>query len=281
MPRLPQRPRATARCCRSCTSTATRSPADRPRAGQRRGRHRLPAPGRAGTRSSSRATTRQRVQPTCTRDARRRCARAHPRDPAPTPVAGDGPVGRGPVAGDRAAHAQGLDRPGRGRRRARSRAPSGPTRSRCPASGRTRSTWRCSRTGCAPTGPTSCSTPTVGSSRRLAALAPPATSGCRRRPYANGGRLLRAARRSRPPSGTPVEVAARRTTRTRTPGRSARCCATSTRRRHASRRRRQLPAVLPGRDGEQPARRRLRGHRPLPAGRGAAGPTTTSPPTAG
>ena len=139
-------------------------------AGVRRGRR----PGRRCSRdllSRSCAAARTRIA-----EIQRRPARPQPR---PSP---------GALAGDRAAHAEGLDRPGRGRRRAGRRARSGPTRCRWPAFGRT---------------PTTCSMleewlrsyrPRQPVRRRRAARArargrwrPTATSGCRRRPYANGG----------------------------------------------------------------------------------------------
>ena len=123
----------------------------RPRGAHRRGRRpdgRAPAAGRG---AGHRPTT-------------------DPRDPAGRPG------GRRPraaaVADDPAGHPQGLDRPARGRRRAGrghlARAPG--AAGRRPA--RTTRTARCSRSGCGPTAPRSCSTTTAGWCRELRALAP-------------------------------------------------------------------------------------------------------------
>ena len=83
-----------------------------------------------------------------------------------------GPRGRRPrapaVADDPAGHPEGVDRPGRWSTACRSRAPGGPTRCRWPAPGTTTSTARSSRSGCAPTAPTSSSTTTADRWRRCA-----------------------------------------------------------------------------------------------------------------
>ena len=62
------------------------------------------------------------------------------------------------LADDRAAHAEGLDRARRRSTGCRPRARSARTRCRSPGCARTPSTSRSSRSGCAPTGPRSCST---------------------------------------------------------------------------------------------------------------------------
>ena len=101
--------------------------------------------------------------------------RHDPRDPARRPR---GRRRRAPaVADDPAGHAQGLDRPRRGRRRTRSRGPGAPTRCRWPRPGRTTRTGRSSRSGCGPTGPRSCSTATAGWSRRCGRCHPQGTAG--------------------------------------------------------------------------------------------------------
>ncbi len=64
----------------------------------------------------------------------------------------------------------------------RSRARTSATRSRCRAWPRTPSTCGCSRSGCAPTDPGTCSTPTAASPPSCGRWRPRATAGCRRRP---------------------------------------------------------------------------------------------------
>ena len=116
-------------------------------------------------------------------------ARPDPRDPARRPR------GRRPraaaVADDPAGHAQGLDRPGRGRRRAGrghlARAPG--AAGRHPR--RTTSTGRCSRSGCGPTDPRSCSTTTAGWCRSCGRWRPTGTRRMSANPHANGGLLRR------------------------------------------------------------------------------------------
>ena len=95
------------------------------------------------------------------------------------------------LADDRAAHAEGLDRPEGGRR------PAGGGHLPLPpgaAAGRARptpSTWRSSRSGCAATGPRSCSTRAAPSCPSWRALAPAGERRMGANPHANGGLLLR------------------------------------------------------------------------------------------
>ena len=111
---VPRPGRATARCCRSCTSTATRSPTRRCWPGSREDELRALLRGlrpRAVPRRRRRPAT---VAPAAGGDARRR-ARRHRRDPARGPRAAAST--RAPaLADDRAAHPEGLDRPDGGRR---------------------------------------------------------------------------------------------------------------------------------------------------------------------
>ena len=100
---------------------------------------------------------------------------------------------RGPpvLADDRAAQPQGLDRPEGGRRR-QDRGllalPPGAVRRRRAA---TRAIGRCSRSGCAATGPRSCSTPPAPRSRRSSTCTPTGQRRMSANPHANGGLLLR------------------------------------------------------------------------------------------
>jgi xylulose-5-phosphate/fructose-6-phosphate phosphoketolase len=165
-------PATTARCCRSCTSTATRSPT-RPcsRASRRRAESllrglRLRAVLRRGRRPGA---MHQRMAARSTR-----CARRDPRDPARGARAG-GARARPALADDRAAHAQGLDRAEGGRRQAGRghwRSHQVPLRRRAREP---RAHLRCSRSGCAATGPRSCSTRTARRAR--AARSGPRASG--------------------------------------------------------------------------------------------------------
>ena len=105
----------TGRCCRSSTSTGTRSPGPRCSAARATRTSRPTCAARGGTRSRSRATTRgrcsRRCWPPCGR-ARTRSGRSRPRRGSATARA----PGAAPVAGHRPAHPEGLDRPRRGRR---------------------------------------------------------------------------------------------------------------------------------------------------------------------
>ena len=260
-------PPATARCCRSCTSTGTRSPARPCWAGRARRR--------SSSCSRATATTPRfvagddpRAGPPRLRGARwHDAARAIRRDPG-RPRASGRAGGPPALAGDRAAHAEGLDRAEGGRRHAgRGHLPRPPGAARR-RSARTPSTWRCSRSGCGATGPRSASTTTAASSPELAALAPEGEKRMGATPHANGGRLL-----------VPLEIPdpARLRGRGRAAGGRARAESTQAPRRAAARRllgqRRtgELPPLLPRRDQLQPARRRLRGRGPLPDGRPSRG----------
>ena len=178
------------------------------------------------------------------------------------------------MADDRAADAEGLDGPGGGRRRCRSKALGARTRCLSPTRGRTTSTAACSRSGCGATGPRSCSTRTGGSSPELAALPPRGTRRMSANPHANGGELLRDLvlpdfrdyAVDVPEPGTTTSEA------TRVLGAFLRDV--------IARNPETFRLVRPRRDGLQPAGRRLRGHR---QGLGGARPcpsTSTSPRTA-
>ena len=121
--------------------------------------------------------------------------------------------------------------------------------------GQAPSTSRSSTSGCGRTGPTSCST-------RTAARAPRSSTGCRRgdrrmsaNPHANGGLLLHDLRLPdvRRPRGR-VACAGRGRR-----GGDAGARRVPARRVPAERRAPQLPAVRPGRDCVEPARRGVRG----------------------
>ena len=152
------------------------------------------------------------------------------------------------LAGDRAAHAEGLDRPARRRRRAgRGHVPRPPGAARRRA-GQPRAPRACSRSGCDATGPRSCSTPTAASSRSSPRSRPTGDRRMGATPHANGGRPacgrsilptrdVRASR-STPPGDAAV---------TSPPGRSGellRDIYAAAPRPTAA----QLPALLPGRD---------------------------------
>ena len=252
--------RATARCCRSCTSTATRSPARRcsaaPTTTTIRQLARRPRLRRA---SSSRATSRCDVHAAfaatldaCVRDDPRRSrttarARRHPRRPR--------------VAGDRAAHAEGLDRARRSSTACRSRARSARTRCRSPGVRDEPGAPRDARSaGCAAIGPRSSSTRRAGSSRELA--------GARTRRASAGWARTRTptAEAADVPLDLPdyadyavdVPTPGDRAARVDAPARRA-ACATSS----SQPRRDELPAVLSRRDQLEPARRGVRGREPL------------------
>ena len=99
--------------------------------------------------------------------------------------------GAAALADDRAAHAEGLDRPEGGRRQARrgdvALTPGAARRARPER----RSTCASSRSGCAPTGPRSCSTSTAGRATTSWRAAPAGERRMGANPHANGGTLLR------------------------------------------------------------------------------------------
>ena len=220
-------------------------------------RARVDAVPRRGRRPGARA-------PAARRDARPRARR----DPAAaTRGAGLGRRDAPALADDRVADAQGLDRPRVRRRPSRrrhvARAPGAALRgAHQPGAPRA-----CSTSGCAPTGRASCSTTTVRRSRS-------SSTGCRKararmcaNPHANGGVLLRdldlpdfrdyGVEVER--NGTP-EAEATRVARPVPPRRVPRERAVP-----------ELPAVRPGRDRVQPARRGVRSDRQGVAGRDPAG----------
>ena len=134
---------------------------------------------RAAARLRPRAVRRRRRRPGDHAPGLRGDARPLPRrDPrhpgrVPAPV---GSSGRPRLADDRAADAR---RAGPARRRStarRSRATGAPTRCRSPTRAATTATARSSRTGCAATGPRSCSTPTGAPGRRDRATCTPRAS---------------------------------------------------------------------------------------------------------
>ena len=116
--------------------------------------------------------------------------------------------GHAALAGDRAAHAEGLDRAARGRRHRASRARFAPTRSRSRACARTPSTSRSSSAGCAATGPKQRFDAAGALVPELAALAPDGDLRMGALPQANGGRVLTRARPAR--SGRPTRSPSRR-----------------------------------------------------------------------
>ena len=169
------------------------------------------------------------------------------------PVRGGRPAG---VADDHPADAEGLDRAQGRRRQARPRGPGAPTRCRCRTSGPIPSTSPSSRRGCGPTDPTSCSTQAGRPRDDILDCAPRGDRRMSANPHANGGLLLRDlqlpdfrdyARRGRRRRATcdergdarPRDLAPRRHPRQSV----------------------DLPALRPGRDGLEPARRRVRGDR--------------------
>ena len=154
-----------------------------------------------------------------------RCLDEIARHPAARPRRRARPSGR-PLADDRAAHAP---RAGPGRRRSTARrwratwrVPPGAVR-RCPR--QRRPPAGSSRSGCAATGPRSCSTTPAPRSRRSAACAPTGDRRMSANPHANGGLLLQDLRL---PDfrdyAVPVEQPA--PARWRRPGSSAPSCAT-------------------------------------------------------
>ncbi len=156
-------PSTTARCCRSCTSTSTRSRGRPCSAARRRRTCSRCCAATATPRASSPATTRRTVH----RAFAAALDAAHDEIRAIQHAARDRRRARlrnAALAGDRAAHAEGLDRPARGRRHARSRGRFARIRCRSRACARTRRTSRCSSAGCAATAPRSSSTTTAGSS---------------------------------------------------------------------------------------------------------------------
>ena len=154
---VPQPGHTTARCCRSCTSTAYKiaNPTVLARIPHRRAarpaeRLRLRGP------TWSRATTRQR----CTSGSPRPWTTASTRSQAiqRRRARSDGDRAPAALADDRAAHAQGLDRAQRGRRAAGRGHLAGPPGAARRRAGEPGAPGRCWSSGCAPTARRSCST---------------------------------------------------------------------------------------------------------------------------
>ena len=269
--------RATARCCRSCTSTATRSPA-RPCSGARPTRTMLaPARGpRLRRPRSSRATIRGR----CIATSPPRSTRAHAEIRA--------------IQRDARSRRPRLERRA-GRRSCCARRRAGPARTRStalPVEGTFRSHQvplarrarepgapRAARgAGCAATARSELFDRRGRLVPELAALAPEGDRRMGANPHANGGRVLAAL--DLPDSG---RVRARRSPRRR--ARDARVDAPARRdaARHlrSQRRRAQLPPLLSRRDQLEPARRGLRGREPHAVAAPTPATTTTSRPTGG
>ena len=151
--------RATAPCCRSCTSTAPRSPARRCSAARTRPRSAALLEGHGYDVLEVEGDDLPGMHHRFAEALAEACGRIRG-DP------GGGPrrrLGRQPaaLADDRPAHAEGLDRPGRGRRRQGRPAPGARTRCRCRASRTTPSTCAARDAGCGPTGRRSSSTTTA------------------------------------------------------------------------------------------------------------------------
>ena len=173
------------------------------------------------------------------------------------------------LADDRAAHAEGLDRPAGGGRRAGGGHVPGAPGAAGRAAAESRAPGPAGGSGCARTGRRSCSTPTARLLPEIAAIAPTGQRRMSDNPHANGGLLLRDLRL---PDfrDYAVEVAA--------PGRGAGRGDQGARHLAAGRDPAQpddVPADGPGRDRLQPAQRRVRGDRPGLRGRDPRPATTT------
>ena len=270
----------TARCCRSCTSTATRSPT------------RPCSPGSPRTSCSTlmrgygyaavlrravttRPTVHQQLAATLDSVARRGSPQIQHASPNRRARVADARPAA--LADDRAAHAEGLDRPEGGRRPAgRGHLPRPPgAAGRRP--GRTPSTARSSRSGCAATGPRSCSTPPAGWCPSCAALAPAGRAADERQP----------ARQRRPAAARPgaCPTSAHYAVEVTEPGDRTQRGDQGAGRVPA--RHRRWPTATnfrimgPGRDRLQPAAGGVRADRPGLGRRGACTATCTWPPTAG
>ena len=266
---------ATARCCRSSTSTGTRSPGRPSSAAPATTTSARSSPATATTSASSRVTTRPRSTRTSprrsttasARSARSRTTRATARRRGTVRAGRPSCCARrraGPAQGGRRQPGRGdLPRPpGAGRQRR----------------GERRAPPRCSRRGCAATGPRSCSTrhgrlvPRAGGAgarRATAAWAPTRTP--------TGARCLVAAR--------PARLRRLRASRSTQPGDRAAgvdppARHDAARHLHAATPTGELPPLLPGRDQLEPPRRRVRGREPVPRRPDRSTSTTTSPPRA-
>ena len=187
--------------------------------------------------------------------------------------------GRAPaLADDRAAHAQGLDRPEGGRRPADrghlARAPGAAGRGRRPI----RSTCGSSKPGCGATARRSCSTRTAGLLPEIAALAPTRRPAHERQSARQRRRCCCATCACQTSATTPSTCRAPGASVGRGDARARRLPA----RRHAAERRpAQLPDQSPGRAGLEPARRGAGSDRSCLDGRATARTTITWRRTAG
>ena len=238
--------RRTARCCRSCTSTATRSPTRRcSRASRTRSSRRC---------SRATATSRHFVEgddpPTVHQQMAahaRRGGRRDRRDPAGRPR-GRRARHAAALADDRAAHAEGLDRSEGGRRQAGrgdlALAPGadgrGPHERGAPC--------RCSSRGCALPARGAVRRPTAACVPELAALAPTGHRRMSANPIANGGRAAARPAAAGLPGLRASTSRSRATTPARRPACSAPTCATSCAANTDN-----FRVFGPGRDGVEPA----------------------------
>ena len=148
-------------------------------------------------------------------------------------------------------------------------------RCRWPRRARTRATAACSRSGCAATGPRSCSTSTGRSSPELRALAPEGDAAHGREPARERRRCCCGTSSCPTSATTPSPVDQPGTTfseATRVLGAFLRDVIAAERD--------DLPHLRPRRDRVEPARRRVRGDRPRSGTRDARRPTSISRPTA-
>ena len=274
---VPQPGHATARCCRSCTSTATRSPT-RPcwPASRDDELRRAAARATATRRTSSPATTRRRCTSSWppTLDA---VARRDRRDPARGPRAAARRE-RPALADDRAAHAR---RAGPGPKEVDGLQVEGTCRAHqvplADVARPTPSTWRSSRQWMRSYRPEELfDADGRAASPSWRALAPERRPADERQP----------ARQRRPAAARPAAARLPRLRRRRstspatTPSEATRVLGAFLR-DVIARNPRRLPALRPGRDGVQPAGGGVRGDRPRLGRRDAAPATTTWPPTAG
>ena len=205
----------TGRCCRSCISTATRSPIRRCWRASRAPscEQLLRGYGWEPYFVEGHEPERMHESMASTLDTRHR---RDPQHPAATPDRAA--CASAPLADDRARIAQGLDRPQMRRWRSRSRAPFARIRCHCPIRAHTPSICNCSSSGCAATTPRSCSMTRGRLRRELAELAPRGERRMGANPHANGGaavarsahaglsRLCSRGRRTRASPGSAIRV---------------------------------------------------------------------------
>ncbi len=247
---VPQPGRATARCCRSCTSTATRSPIRRCSRASRSAELRSACwSATATSRISSRATDPGR----CTGGWRQTLDTVIDEIRAIQHAARRDGVRRTPaLADDRAAHAQGLDRAEGGRRQEEPKASGARTRCRWPTWPTTRSTLRLLEQWMQSYRPEELFDEHGAPRAEIAALAPQGARRMGANPHANGGLAAEGSALARLPRQRRRRAAARRGDR-RSDARHGRLPA---RRDEAQPRRPQLPRRRPGRDRLEPARTR-------------------------